>query len=238
MKTTWSCPFIHERMRHSPADVHPTVDHGPCCFGCSVRLPNPERSSGDRIAPHALCSGSFRHHFLGGAALPYMLDEQDASIADATRPTRRAACARARVGISGDSQSTRRPALRSLEPAAKSRTEPPRARDRAWADGRTLSCDRPLRRRPVGRCPLVRRGLYDLDVRHRLDHGDPPVRPVFHSALPRHSRDREWISVHGVPDCSVRPGVPWGVGDRTAWSGACRRRPICNCCGTVGFRCS
>src|SRR5215207_11684004 len=107
-----------------------------------------------------------------------MLDEQDPSIADATRPTRRAACERTRVATSGGSHSTGRPALRSLEPAAKSRTVPPRARNRGWADGRTLSCDRPLRWHPVGRSPLVRRGLYDLDVRHRLAHGDTPVRPV------------------------------------------------------------
>ena len=50
------------------------------------------------------------------------------------------------------------------------------------------------------------------DVRDRFDHGDTPVRSVLHSALPRHSRDREWISLYGVSDRPVCPRVSRRVG--------------------------
>ena len=50
----------------------------------------------------------------------------------------------------------------------------------------------------------LRPGLCDGDVRVRFDHRDPAVRPVFHSALARHPRDREWISLHGAYPDPVR----------------------------------
>ena len=53
----------------------------------------------------------------------------------------------------------------------------------------------------------LRPGVCDGDVRVRFDHRDPPVRPVFHSALARHPRDREWISLHGAHSDSLDPDV-------------------------------
>ena len=50
-------------------------------------------------------------------------------------------------------------------------------------------------------------GLSDCDVRVRFDHRDPPVRPVFNSALARHPRDRECISLHGAYPDPVCPDV-------------------------------
>ena len=104
------------------------------------------------------------------------------------------------------------PAFRPLEPASKSRTETPRSRYRARADDRPLPRHRAVRWHAVGGYPFIRRGLHHRDVRDRFDYCDTPVRPVFHSALPSHSRDREWISLFCVSDRPVCPRVSRRVG--------------------------
>ena len=112
------------------------------------------------------------------------------------------------------------PAFRPLEPGARPGAEAARARHRARPAGRPLP--RSPGRSPASSCgeSRLRRRLRDGDVRHRLDHRDPAVRPVFHPALARHPRDRERLSVHGAHRRPVRPRV-----SGRACAGGLDRRP-------------
>ena len=65
----------------------------------------------------------------------------------------------------------------------------------------------PLAERTSAPGQCLRSGLRDGDVRVRLDHRDPPVRPVLDHAQRLHPRDRERISLRGAYPDSVRHGV-------------------------------
>ena len=78
--------------------------------------------------------------------------------------------------------------------------------DRFRSDHRRAAWEHPDQ--PSG---CIRSGLCNGDVRLRFDHGDFALCPVFHSALARHPRHREWISFHSAHPHSLDPGVSRSV---------------------------